>query len=56
MSKEQYEKIIEALLDKITRLANDAWVKDYNNECLQKENERLKKLLTPTAKAGDDNE
>lgn len=56
MGEQEYKKIILALLEKITRLENDAWIKEHNNECLRKENERLNKLLTPTAKVGADNE
>lgn len=53
MSEKEYIAIIKALTEKITRLESDAFVKDYNNECLRKENERLNELLTPTAKGVD---
>ncbi len=56
MSKEQYEKVIEILTDKINSLETDIIIKNFDIRNLKEENARLNELLTPTAKGEQVNE
>ena len=50
MSNEKMQKIIEVLVEKITRMESDIFAIEYENEKLRAENKRLEELLTPTKK------
>lgn len=56
MDKENYEIIIESLLDKIVKLQSDIWHKDFEIRSLKEDNEKLNELLNPTKKVGEEDE
>lgn len=54
MSREQYEKIIAVLVEKINKLETDNFVKDMEIEQLKKDNAQLNEFLNPTKKVGEE--